>query len=130
MTGAGCQTERGAGELPAMDLAAALVRLGGDGKLLDDLIGFFFEDAFKLLAEMHGSVVRSDWPTVRRSAHSLKGLAANFSAAPAVAALQLVETYDDRSSVEVAALVRDVDREVSRLAAALAEFSETKRPAG
>ena len=58
MTGAGCQTERGAGELPAMDLAAALVRLGGDGKLLDDLIGFFFEDAFKLLAEMHGSVAQ------------------------------------------------------------------------
>jgi HPt (histidine-containing phosphotransfer) domain-containing protein len=121
MTRAECETQNRASEPPAVDLAAALVRLGGDEKLLEDLIGFFFEDAFKLLDDLHASVARCDWPAMRRAAHSLKGLASNFGAKPAVVALQLVEMHDGASEIEVAALVRDVDREISRLAAALTE---------
>jgi two-component system, sensor histidine kinase and response regulator len=109
---------------PVIDIPSALVRLGDDHQLLADLIRFFFEDAFLLLAKIQQAAANSDLEQARRSAHSLKGLAANFSALPAVAALQAVETCPHENAAELPVLVRAADHEMARLAAALTEFSE------
>jgi two-component system sensor histidine kinase/response regulator len=111
---------------PPVDIPGALARLGGDDQLLGDLIRFFFEDALPLLERIHSGVACQNHDGARRAAHSLKGLAANFGAAPAVAALQAIETCESGSQAEIEALVPDVDREMARLAAALADFSDGK----
>ena len=113
---------------PPIDIAGALVRLGGHHELLDDLIRFFFEDSFPLLDKIHCGVANQDWDVSSRAAHSLKGLAANFGAAPAVTALQVIENWEGGSQSEIDGLTRDVDREIARLAGALADYSE-KKPA-
>lgn len=112
----------------AIDLTGTLSRLGGDESLLADLTQFFFEDAFGLLVEMHQSIARESWDEARRAAHSLKGLASNFGAGPAVAALQAVEMCDrSAATAETAAtmnqLASQADEEILWLAAALAEHA-------
>ncbi len=102
-------------------------RLGGDESLLADLIQFFFEDAFGLLATMRQGIVDRRWDEARRAAHSLKGLSSNFGATPAVNALQAIETCDrggetpttESSMNEFAA---EAEEEVLWLTAALAEY--------
>ena len=112
------------GRLPTVDMVAALGRLGGDKSLLADLVQFFFEDAFPLLVSIHEAIDQQNWDDARRRMHSLKGLAAKFSALSAVSALQAIETCDDgaESTMRDASLV--VDGEIARLAAALADYSE------
>jgi CheY-like chemotaxis protein len=117
-------TRSRAERLPAVDMTAALGRLGGDNELLGDLIGFFLEDAFPLLVGIHEAIEKEDWDNARRRAHSLKGLAANFSALTAVHALQAIETCDPGSESTMLAAAREVDGEIARVAAALVEYRE------
>ncbi len=112
----------------AIDLPGTRARLGGDESLLADLIQFFFEDAFGLLVAMHQGICREQWEEARRAAHSLKGLASNFGAGPAVAALQAIEMCDQSAEpTEMAALMNrladEADEEILWLTAALAEHS-------
>ena len=108
---------------PLLDISGALIRLGGDKRLLGDLIEFFFDDAFGLLLQINHCAADNDLGGARRDAHRLKGLVANFGAAPAVAALQAVETYPDGEDAGMAVLVRRANRELARLGEALARFS-------
>lgn len=111
-----------------MDMVAALERLGGNRQLLADLVAFFFEDSPPLLSDIHDGVARCDWNGVHRAAHSLKGLAANFNAELAVRALDALESSCAAREVEnMSQLVRDVDQEIARLAAALAN-QDKRRP--
>jgi CheY-like chemotaxis protein len=112
----------------SINLQAALARLGGDESLLADLIQFFFEDAFGILAAMHAAIDKQSWEEARRAAHSLKGLSSNFSAAPAVNILQAIENCDrdgetSATAQSFATFAADADEEVAWLAAALAEYS-------
>lgn len=75
-----------------IDRAAALLRLGGDEELLNDMIGFFNEDVPKLLQTARGALDAQELPEVRRAAHSIKGLAANLGATKAEEAARTVET--------------------------------------
>lgn len=63
-----------------VDLQAALRRMGGDQELLRDMAKFFIEDAPGLVAELEKAVATRSKEQVTRTAHSLKGLAANFEA--------------------------------------------------
>jgi HPt (histidine-containing phosphotransfer) domain-containing protein len=81
-------------DIPAdggIDLAAALQRLGGDQQLLRDMAQIFIEDAPGLLQQAHAAGDTGDSEQAWRAAHSLKGLAANFSD-PAAAAAQIAES--------------------------------------
>ncbi|TWT59152.1 Signal transduction histidine-protein kinase BarA [Thalassoglobus neptunius] len=71
-------------EVPKFNLAIALERMGGDQEILDEMIKAFLEDAPVLLQEVHTARSENDWSDLRRGAHSLKGLAANFEALPVV----------------------------------------------
>lgn len=106
-----------------LDLDAALVRLGGDRELLRDLIGFFFEDSPPLLEQIQRDLVQRDAHALERSAHSLKGLAANFDASLAVqVALRLEKMGHSGNLTHGPEAATDLEREVAALREALALY--------
>jgi two-component system sensor histidine kinase/response regulator len=56
-----------------MDLPSILERLGGDEKLLDEVIGIFIDEAPRHLKNLGEALASGDFEAVERSAHSLKG---------------------------------------------------------
>ena len=69
-----------------IDLEQALRRLGNDPELLRELALIYVEDAPGLLEKCGKGIDPAQLEEAARSAHSLKGLASNFSAAAAEAA--------------------------------------------
>lgn len=63
-----------------VNVSATLQRLGGDVELMRDMAEFFLEDVPELLNAIRQGLQNGDAETVARSAHSIKGLAANFDA--------------------------------------------------
>ncbi len=77
-------------EAEAVDLAAALERLGGDRGLYDELVGVFKNECPSMTAEMRRAIDDQDGKTLARSAHTLRGSSSNLGAvAVADAALEL-----------------------------------------
>ncbi|MEZ6054287.1 MAG: Hpt domain-containing protein [Planctomycetaceae bacterium] len=70
---------------------AALTRLGGSEQLFNDMVGFFREDAPQLSEAARQAVTDQDDAETRRTAHSLKGLAANIEASEVVRLAQQLE---------------------------------------
>ncbi len=110
-------------EPPVADLPTALARLRDDKDLLCDMIGFFVEDSPQLRKTLRKSYQQSDLPTLHRTAHSLKGLAANFDAHPTVAAARDLEEAAKQSDVEAIPLLLDrVDGHCDDLIAFLEDY--------
>jgi CheY-like chemotaxis protein len=63
-----------------VDYRGTLRRLGGDESLFHDLVRFCLEDTPVVLAELAKAIECGDARGIERSAHSLKGLVANFGA--------------------------------------------------
>jgi HPt (histidine-containing phosphotransfer) domain-containing protein len=104
---------------PVFDFEAAL-RRWGDRRLYDDLVRFFVEDAPKLLEEVRRGLRDQDARAVEHGAHTLKGLAANFDAAPAIAvAFQVEQSAWSSSLAEATALLPKLEAEFDRLRQAL-----------
>ena len=77
-------------EAEAVDLAAALERLGGDRGLYDELVGVFKNECPSMTSEMRRAIDDQDGKTLARSAHTLRGSSSNLGAvAVADAALEL-----------------------------------------
>jgi CheY-like chemotaxis protein len=64
----------------AFDYEAALAMLDGDTELFSELVGLFATESVQLLNQIHESIAGRDAKLLERSAHSLKGSAAAFSA--------------------------------------------------
>lgn len=94
-----------ADQVPAdagIDLGQTLRRLGNDPELLRELALICIEDAPGLLEKAGQGIDAAQLEEAARSAHSLKGLASNFSA-PAAEAAQAAEAAirsGDRARVE------------------------------
>jgi HPt (histidine-containing phosphotransfer) domain-containing protein len=93
---------------PIIHLATALARLGDDRELLRDLAGFFLEDVPALQQNLQQGLESRDAELVTRSAHSIKGLCANFDAE---VALELA------AEIEACGRAADFAGAASRLAA-------------
>jgi CheY-like chemotaxis protein len=85
-----------------IDVESALKRLAGDADLFRELADMFAEDAPKLVEALETAIAEGRGSAVQRAAHSLKGLAANFGAAPMVAVAQEVELAGKREEIEIA----------------------------
>lgn len=108
------------------DRRSALERLGGDEQLFRELAAYFLEDSETLLRDLDAAAAAGDWPTVRRHAHSLKGLAANFSAKPATeAARELEQAAEGGVSDRAVPLIGRLRTEVERLRQTLTVFAQT-----
>lgn len=80
------------------DYAGSLDRMGGDEQLFCEMVGFFVADSPIWLEQIRDGLNRGDAKLVHRSAHTLKGLAANFGARQAVIAASRVEQLSQPSS--------------------------------
>ncbi len=76
---------------PLFDYAGSLKRMGGDEQLFGEMVGFLSADAPVWLERIRTGLTAGDAKLVHRSAHTLKGLVANFGAQPAVTAASIVE---------------------------------------
>lgn len=105
-------------EPESVDLARALHWVGGDRRLLRELVGVFVEEAPGRLAELRRAAAALDAPTVERVAHSLKGSAGLLGAASLRAVSAELEERALAKRVDGAAdLVARVEGELERVLA-------------
>jgi len=77
--------------LSRFDPAAAAARLGGDRRLLREMLGLFLGESPAMLAAVERAVASGDAGALRRAAHALKGSVANFAAPRPVEAARVLE---------------------------------------
>ena len=109
----------------------AIVKRLGDEELFFSLIRFFDEDAPGLLETIRTASQNGDAELVMRSAHSIKGLVANFDAVAAMtAAMRLQKVGQSGHLEETGPLLSALETEITRLTVALAPFRSSDRRNG
>jgi len=105
------------------DFDAALRRLGGDRRLLLELVHIYMEDAPMLLVRISNGVRAANCSDVMHAAHLLRGLAANFGA-PSVTepAKRLEEIANAGRLDEASDTVEELQTEAARLELALEPY--------
>jgi CheY-like chemotaxis protein/HPt (histidine-containing phosphotransfer) domain-containing protein len=104
------------------DRAAILKRLGGNDKLLRDLMRFCEEDTPVLLTDIREGMSEGNAERITRAAHTLQGMAANFNAEAAIAAAMRMQLIARSGRLERApAALVDLEHEFSQLRATLAQ---------
>src|SRR5207237_1755253 len=68
-----------------------LARVGGNRKVLEEVIALFLEDCPKLVDAIRDGIAVGDAVAVHRAAHTLKGTVGNFDAHDAMAIAQRLE---------------------------------------
>ncbi|MBF0337502.1 MAG: response regulator [Nitrospirae bacterium] len=66
--------------LPGIDIAAALERIGGNRDLLKKIIVYFKDNNVHIANDIEAAIERSDYSQARDLVHGLKGMAGNISA--------------------------------------------------
>jgi two-component system, sensor histidine kinase and response regulator len=84
----------------SFDETAALERIGGDRGLLAEIAVLFLQEYPELLASIRAGLAARDAERVERSAHSLKGSAANFGAYACVEAALDIERHGKSGALE------------------------------
>jgi len=108
-----------------MNVEAFWSRVEGDSALARDLINLFFVETPRILSEVRLAVQAKDCAALKRAAHAIKGMVANFSAPPAVDAASALEEMGlngDLDRAEEAFTV--LDRQLVQLRSALARVEE------
>ncbi len=73
------------------DLEKALEQVGGDRKLLKEIIGIYCEEYPKQLLQIQQAIDKNDTATVGEVAHTVKGAVGNFGAKSAFEAALYLE---------------------------------------
>lgn len=103
----------------------ALKRLGDDRELLQNMIGYFLEDAPELLGKLPSLVETRDWDEATRAAHSLKGLCSNFEAVTVTDTAREMEHACRARNGEVAEeLLPTLSQQVEDLKTSLTNWSD------
>ncbi|MDH7488301.1 MAG: PAS domain S-box protein [Anaerolineae bacterium] len=111
----------------AFRLDSALERVGGDEDLLREIAEMFLSESQTLLAQMRQAIAQSDAALLKRTGHTLKGLARNFGADDAAQAALDVERIGDEGRLDEAPAAADrLQAEVERLSQALREYLAAK----
>jgi HPt (histidine-containing phosphotransfer) domain-containing protein len=108
---------------PPCDTGRFIARLGGDAELARQMARAFLGQIDRLLAAVRAAVDSGDAEALRRAAHAVKGSAANFDAAPTVAAAAELEQIGRSGDPSTAgAVLARLEAETARLVSALREF--------
>jgi two-component system, sensor histidine kinase and response regulator len=103
-----------------LDRDLALSRVGGDLDLLKEIAVIFLDDLPRTIAEIQDAITASDFEVMERSAHGLKGAAANFGAQSVVeAALHLEKLGRQKDLSSAAEALEHLKLELSTFAAEL-----------
>ncbi|HVM62629.1 MAG TPA: response regulator, partial [Verrucomicrobiae bacterium] len=112
-----------AAEEKVFDYDTALTMIDGDTELFGELVGLFMTESMALLGQIQDAIARRDAKLLERSAHSLKGSTAAFSAEPARAVAQRLEEMGIAGQFEEAGTVAaELGRELTRLTQALSGY--------
>jgi HPt (histidine-containing phosphotransfer) domain-containing protein len=110
-------------ESSPFNLDEAIVRLDCEPGLFREMIGFFFEDGPKLLAEIQTAVGAGDAIAIEKKAHRLKGTVLYLGADSTNEAVSRVEALGRVGDLKGAAeAIRALEAEMTRLAEALRPF--------
>ena len=111
-----------------VDLAVAMRWLGGDRRLLSELVGIFVDDGPKRLQAIRAALTAADVRQVEHVAHSLKGSAAILGATRlSTAALALEDAAHEGHTENSPDLVAEIARELDRVMAFFADPGWTDR---
>ena len=106
--------------VPAIDWEVAKNQLGDDPATLTEFSSLLKSEAPLRVAEIRHAVETLDAKLLRRAAHTLKGSSAYFGAQPLTQAAQALEKLgQDESFVGVAEMLDTLERELTRVLAAL-----------
>ncbi len=109
-----------------IDRAALLSRVGGDRKLLREVVGLFVADAPERLARARAAIAAGDARAAAEAAHVLKGAASNLSAlAVAEIARRLEAIARAGELVEAPQVLSALERQVESLARELRDLLQT-----
>jgi HPt (histidine-containing phosphotransfer) domain-containing protein len=115
--------EEGTANSAAFDLPGTLKRLGGDQRILTDLVKMFVEDSPALFQRLSAGVEAGNANQIQHAAHSLRGLASNFGAAPLIRPLQEMEELAAQNQLKTLhPLIQKVQREIARLETVLEPY--------
>ena len=105
------------------DFAGALARLGGDRRLLIELVQIYMEDAPILMVRITNGVREANFSDVQHAAHRLRGLAANFGAPSVTEPAQRLERYAMAGRLQEARMtIQELEAETARLEKALQPY--------
>lgn len=112
-------------DMPSVDPTVMLTRVGGDQKLLRELVDVFSKDGPQLLREIGDAIRSGDAAALNEAAHSLKGMVAFFGIQSATDAAYRLEKLGRQGELrDAAAAFADLVREVGRIQAGLTPFLE------
>ncbi len=103
-----------------LDREALLERIGGDADLADELVAVFLEDVPNQIQALAEALERGDRDVTERTAHTIKGAAANLSAVPLSRAAAVLEAAAREGRGDLMPLFEAVKVEFERLQASLA----------
>jgi CheY-like chemotaxis protein/HPt (histidine-containing phosphotransfer) domain-containing protein len=103
------------------DISRAQARLGGDRRLLREMIAIFRSESPAQLAAIRKAASRGDGESLRQAAHALKGSLGTLDAPRAFhAAKRLEDVARQHELASIAPALTDLEREMTELARALA----------
>jgi HPt (histidine-containing phosphotransfer) domain-containing protein len=108
---------------PVFDHLGSLHRMGDDGQLFEEMVGFLRQDGPVRLQEIRSGLSEANFPRVKHAVHTLNGLISNFGAARAVSAANRLE-----SLVQQRKPAEDLDAAFGELQAAVAELQAALAP--
>jgi two-component system sensor histidine kinase/response regulator len=108
-----------------MNTEAFWSRVEEDGPLARDLINLFFMETPRILSDLRAAVLAHDGDGLKRAAHAMRGMVANFSAPPAVDAAGVLEEMGRSGDLAKAEEAFNIlDHQLVYLRSALAHFEE------
>lgn len=114
-------------EQQAFDPAVALATVSGDREFLLEVATVFVGECPKLLGAAQQALTAGDPVALQRSAHTIKGGARNFGAAPVMqAARKLEELSRDKLLPDCHAVLLTLRKELNALCPALMEFAQQR----
>jgi HPt (histidine-containing phosphotransfer) domain-containing protein len=106
-----------------VDRDSVMKRLGGDEELFRSFIEVFTEDSPAMMQQLRDAVAERNSSLIQRSAHSLRGLAANFNAAGVVElASKLEQAGKDGDLSEANSLMTQLNEAMEQLQETLATY--------
>lgn len=112
-----------AASAPVLNRKAAMQHVGGDAKLLSELVDVFLSSSPDIMTDLARAVAKRDTAAVRRLAHLLKGSVGSFGADHAFqAALRLEAMGKDQALDNMEVAHRELIDSIGRLKPALIEL--------
>lgn len=107
----------------SIDRDSIMKRLGGDEELFRSFIEVFTEDSPAMVQQLRSAIAESNSRLIQRSAHSLRGLAANFNATGVVdLTSKLEQAGKDGDLSEASSLMTQLNEAMEQLRDTLAAY--------